>query len=543
MTSLKTLFTQKHFLWIVYAFSAGVVLLQVLGVIGYPAWTIAVLLVILGYILFSSNLYGVYLTTALLPWYTVMHTAHLGSISMWRIVVIVLFLKIFFSHLSKPTTNLKTIILHAFKEASDFLNSFDFALIILLLFCGLSILWAGFKVPAIKEIIFILNAYLYYLCVKMVINTESNAKQLLKYAAYSVGVIVLIGFIQWLLNFFMDFWFFWQYWAVRVSSVYYGDQLAGVLQYSNSWFSVDGGGRSLRMFSILPDSHSFALIAVYGMAFLLPFTAEPKTINEFGKKVFNKARLAIWYIIRFFGLAVVLSGTRGVWVGMLLPLVLLCGLYFKKIARPLTKKLLIPIIFIILFFPLTIVFDAAFRYIHSSASESSFSRALSIVNKNEESNKGRLEMWSNSIKYAVSHPVGTGLNNFIVAVTSVNHKEVKYKSIAEEVNQTYNLPQKYITAHNLFLQVWVELGWLGVILFVYLSWQVVKLFGLYFWKVKDQLNFSSLTVSAWFVVMLWLVGYAVFDVTLLNDRVLLYTFLGLAVSFRLMDLLPEGKHE
>jgi hypothetical protein len=66
---------------------------------------------------------------------------------------------------------------------------------------------------------------------------------------------------------------------------------------------------------------------------------------------------------------------------------------------------------------------------------------------------------------------------------------------------------------------------------------------LYFWKVKDQLNFSSLTVSAWFVVMLWLVGYAVFDVTLLNDRVLLYTFLGLAVSFRLMDLLPEGKHE
>jgi hypothetical protein len=153
---------------------------------------------------------------------------------------------------------------------------------------------------------------------------------------------VAVGSLQFVATFLVPQYYFWQYWATMVSKVYYGQSLASVLVYSNSWFSYTSDIPDLRMFSIMPDSHSFAVIAAMLMIYLLPLTYffgdKELFKRETLKLVPNKISYFIWSAVRFSGLAVIFSGTRGVWVGMAAPFLLSIIFYIKGIARPIMTK-------------------------------------------------------------------------------------------------------------------------------------------------------------------------------------------------------------
>lgn len=533
MRHIKYFLHHRLSILVTYGLVTSIVVLQALGILG-GGWSFVSLFIICLYILVAPIFNAFLLAVSLIPWYTVVPSEYSQTLAQWRFVFALLFVRAFIVKLFRRRPQ-KNFTLHIFKEISEWFTSFDGSLLLFLVFAGITLLWTTFFTQGVKELLFIVNIYLLYVTARMLVSTKQEVQKTLLYLAISTAVIVTIGFLQWLLSFFLDFWFFWQYWAVRVSSLYYGSELASVLQYSNSWFADSQNGKALRMFSILPDSHSFALVAVYGIAFLLPFILLCKNlIPRYGEKIAKRTKLGLWYIIRFFGLAVVLSGTRGVWVGMLLPLVVLSALYVKRIGRPLVKKLVIPILLIILFFPITLVLDAAFHYVHQGSSQNPLGRALSIVDKSEASNKGRIAIWKQSLDFAFRHPFGVGINNFIVSLEQ--DKTQNYKGAAETLNETYNLPQRYVTAHNLYLQVLVELGVIGLVLFFVLVWSILKTYSVYVWQNINEITFESMAVSGWLLVLLWLLGYAFFDVTLLNDRVLMYTLLGLAVTSRIIEL-------
>jgi O-antigen ligase len=416
------------------------------------------------------------------------------------------------------------------KKIKRYLFAWDWWFLLFGLATIISLFIAKYPVESVKHILFLMNAALVYIVVRMVVKTGDQVKSLMLAVIVSLGIIVLLGYMQLIATFFAAQYYFWQYWATMISAVFYGPSLANVLIYSNSWFSYTGGAPSLRMFSIMPDSHSFAMVAAFLIAFLLAFTYRKKTTDD--SSVQKLEHYGLWSMIRFSGFAVVLAGTRGVWVGMLAPLVLGIFFYFKKVARPLMKRLTVALLMIVLLFALSPFINQGLNLIRAGGKfqEDFLDRAASIYDLQEQSNVGRLQIWEESAVYALRHPLGIGYGNFIVSLVQDIPDGTPFEKVGEIKNTRYNLPQKFVTAHSLYLHVLVELGLVGlvalagaIISYVYKIYQFLLAY-------QDDRNLYSYFVITFGFVMVWFFAYSVFDGTLFNDRILLYSFTGLALS-------------
>jgi O-antigen ligase len=396
----------------------------------------------------------------------------------------------------------------------------------------LSMLVARYPVESAKQIIFVANAALLYVVVRFVVTGKEHIRSVIAAAATSTGLIVALGYMQYIATFFSVQYYFWQYWAMRVSSLYYGQGLADVLAYSNSWFSTSTSGSSLRMFSIMPDSHSFAMVAALFVAFVL-------SIMYFRKQE-AKRNGWLWFLVVIGALAIMFAGTRGVWVGMLAPLVVAPVLYYKRVARSTMKLNLAVYGIILLLFVLSPLISQGIGFIRSVGLGSFLDRATSVYDLSEQSNVGRIEIWKESSRYAVTHPLGVGYGNFIVSLVHDIPAGTSYESIGELPNKRYNLPQKFITAHNLYLHVLVELGALGLIAFSGFILSVLCSLWKFLQTHAESLHAGY--IATFGLIGIWFLAYAVFDVTLFNDKILLYTFTGLGLAGVTLQHYQSDKH-
>jgi O-antigen ligase len=351
----------------------------------------------------------------------------------------------------------------------------------------------------------------------MLVITE-NKEQVIGYIkAFCVSAIAIIalGYIQFIATFFSSTYHFWQYWATVISRSYYGSALSDSLVYSNSWFSFNtGAAPSLRMFSILPDSHAFALVGVMVLAPL--FYLLQQTQNKTGRRLY-------WISIVLTVISIGLSGTRGAWAGLVVPAIFWLYMRYKNISK---KELYIfssAFIFFILFVVCSPFVQKIFSDFERGYNSGNFiTRAESIYDLQESSNKGRILIWEHTLAYDVKHPVlGSGLGNFVI---TLNPGSKDYNYLANTNEKEFNLPGRYITAHDLYLDVLSETGIFGLLAFLLYFWQVCKS---HWQEIKAKMN-------PWFVyeffILIWIVGYSLFDGTLINDRVLLYFLIGLAIS-------------
>src|SRR3989338_1854307 len=525
----------------------------------WPNWVAWINFGMLGAaMLFLPVIEGLKLFIVSIPFFVVLPNPYLPALAMWRPLILVLGFRWVMSSVipsaswrtESTTKNLDAgprSGMTRWRLVKSAFGPWDRVGLYLILWMLASLLWAKFPVQGLKQIIFILNAYFIYVIASSVIKTREQVWSVLKTTAVSLGIIVSLGYVQFIATFFVDMYYFWQYWALRVSSLYYGLSLAKVLQYSNSWFTTVEGERSLRMFSIMPDSHSFALICVFLIAFTLPFLwywhtaegnplarGEPSAVPGRFRKLI---RYELWSVIRFSGLAVVLSGTRGVWVGSLAPLLVSVILYAKNIGRPIMKKIMLSLLLILLLFPLSPLINLGLNRVrHLNFEENFLDRAASIFDVDEMSNVGRLIIWKDSLAYPMGHPLGTGYDNFIVSLFEQVPRDAVYAELGEVHNERYNLPQKYITAHSLYIQFLIELGLLGLALFAcyWLSflWQTAK----FFWDNRETRDGLVLFVTNAALVILWILAHGVFDLTIFNDKVLLLVFLTLAMVRGVMKL-------
>ncbi len=445
------------------------------------------------------------------------------QVPIWRPLLIFLFtvmiVKIVWGY------GVKGGILGAIKNAYNYLLTYEKLLVVFFFLAICSVLWSRFGSHAISQIIFLINAGILYLIVRISVN-ENNFKHYLKAFKVSLLIIIALGFLQYTLSLFASPYYFWQYWATLVSSTYYGQYLGNVLTYSNSWFSADGAGNSLRMFGILQDTHAFAVMGIFAIS--LWISVATKLPPQENIKSFFKQQSWKWWIgLVLLCFAIIASGTRGVWVAMFVPTLVALYLIFTNRQKIIGYAQIIVTALIILLFIISPYITMGLNYLRTINSDDNFlSRASSIYDLDESSNAGRIEMWKNSVSYGLRHPLGAGYGNFI---TSISDNVSDYNQVAEVNNKKYNLPQKYITAHSLYLQILVELGWAGIILF--------GLIGLnFFWNVwlalSDANKISSL--NKWILAnlsfaVLWVLAYGFFDVTILNERVLLYLFAILAI--------------
>jgi O-antigen ligase len=495
-------------------------------------WSNSLVWLNLGLLLAFLALCPVYESLLLLilsiPFYVAIPNSRFDSLSMWRVLYLALFVvwlirdkKLFAPRSLGGGWKIKEI---HFLPWDKYLGWF----VLVGLFLGL--VFGNFKLEAVKQVFFLINIYFLYVILINTLKSKQQIFELIRYVIWSFAIIITFGFAQLFGSLMTDIGTFWVFWAVNVTKLYYGASFAAVSLYSNSWFAYSGqNSMDLRMFSIMPDSQSFAYICFFALCMSTALT----------RNVFKHIKKWLWSGIRFAGLAMILSGTRAVWVGMVAPFAAVVAAYYKNFQKHLAKKFLWPFIIIFVLFAVSPLINQGLSYLRVEKFKENFLvRAETIYDVNETSNQGRIAMWLSSGEYFLTHPWGVGFNNFLVSFSQgVSGKN--YDQVSQEINARYNLPAKYVSAHSLYLQVLVETGVIGFGLFVAFWVCIIRYFWEFVRNYEKTEDFLIYFVAQALLMVLWILLAAVFDITLLNDKVLMYFLINIGLA----GLIVKRYHE
>ena len=460
-----------------------------------------------------------------LPFMVIVPNSVIANLPMWRPLAVFLFLVITIKYLISSKF---TIISAITRFANERLASWDKWLYILGGVAIASLVVARFPEHGAKQVLFLLNIYLVYLSSLLAVETVEQKASLISYLKASLLFTVALGFLQYGATLFSQPYYFWQYWAQLVSALYYGLPLAEVLSYSNSWFSANGSGQSLRMFGILQDTHAFGVIVIFALALWLSeinFEAKINSIKSFVSSQTSR----FWVGLVLICFAIVASGTRGIWVAMMVPLALSVIIIYKFRAKWLLFFSLVSYGLVIVLFILSPWISMGLNWIRTVNTDDNFlDRATSIYDLNESSNVGRLEIWQASLSYAVRNPLGSGYGNFITSISDIP-AGVSYEEASSQKDLKFNLPEKFVTAHSSYLHILVELGIIGLIFFLGLWFSWARQVWVYLKSREFEINKNTLLIANVAMAVIWLLAYGLFDVTILNERVLLYLMALLAI--------------
>ncbi|MEK7075451.1 MAG: O-antigen ligase family protein, partial [Patescibacteria group bacterium] len=421
-----------------------------------------------------------------IPLYLILPNFQLETLSTWRFTFLALFVKYWLQN-KKQGLRIK------FAPWDKYLGWFAVAVLISVIFSN-----AGF-VLGLKKFVFGLNIYLLYLVVLNVLKDKEKTLLVIKTMLWSLASIIVLGFVQLVIFSFSNIYYFWQYWATYVARVFYGASLADSVVYSNSWFNFSSTGQSLRMFSTLPDSHAFAVICIFALVAIVSlFVLEKEKRN-------TATKVLLWILMLLSVLGIIFSGTRGVWVGIVVPVVFLGYFYFKHYGRKLLKPVALPILIFFICLALSPFIQRGINSFGQNASSNFLQMAGSIYDLGESSNAGRLQIW----KYTLTKII---LPNPVVGIGYGNFASVLSASLEED----FNLPKQYITAHSLYLDIFSEVGILGLLaILAFLKALFLNLYSFF----KKHYLFSEdplvvFVVSAG-ISFVWLFTYSLVDGTIM----------------------------
>ena len=439
------------------------------------------------------------------------------SMASWRILLSILFFVWFFKTVGYNPINWFKYFKKIFISIRS--SKFYLSLFVFLLISILSLIIAEDIAVGVKKILFLANIFVFYILIVNIIKTKKSFLRVIKALAIAGGLTIIIGFFQLLSVLKYPLYAFWQFWAENVSTVFYGKNLGELMSYSNTWFSYyDSAPPTLRFFSIMPDSHSFAMICIFSAPLFLILIF----YNSFLLKRINAPSifpLKTFFILSILG--IILSGSRGAWLSIIFPLVILFYLFFKKIEPFLSRRVFVPLISFFLLFAISIFYPPVFYKFQSwqSGQEISgdslifFKRARSISDISEVSNKGRIEIWQQTIYSIARHPIlGIGIGNYPLAL-----------------DQNISAAKRGSSAHNLYLDIATETGIFGILAFLAILYFILKKSWMIFRKSPDNLfKFYALCFG---IFLIWILGYSFFDVTLFNDKVLMFFMVELGLLF------------
>ena len=449
------------------------------------------------YFIFSPLEDSLWVFVASIPLFVALPiTESFDSMANWRILLAILFLVMFF----KSGISVK----HYYR--AEYLTG-----IFLLIGC-LSLLIADDVCVGVKKLLFIINIFLLYIIIRNL--AAKNKKIIFKIIGaikVAIGLTLGIGFLQLIMVFFINLHQFWHLWDRNVINVFYGQNLSNLLSYSNTWFSYYSYQLpTLRMFSVFPDSHSFAFFCILALPFfLMAIFLNPRE---------KKGRTTLFYFLLVLCLlAVIFSGSRGAWLSAIG--VFLLFLFFGFLNNWKKQIQLILGCLIIFFFLLPIASAILFlpQYIQSGqeaiSGVSLFERARSVIDFTEISTKSRLEIWQRTSDSIIKHPLlGVGIGNYPLIL-----------------NEPLSSAKKGASAHNLYLDFASEMGIFALLILLAIFWYIFK----DAWQIFSQHKklFFRAWVGFFLLALIWILGYSLFDVVLLNDKVFLFFVASLGLLY------------
>jgi O-antigen ligase len=477
---------------------------------------------IIFYMLFSPPEDSLSLTIMSIPLFVALPISDsFDSMANWRILIVVLFFCLFFkkgisAFIAKDSSG-RYVIKEKFKH-----YGLEYLLLWFFVIAALSILVASYKILAIKKLLFLGNILVLFVIIRNLARSKEAIFKIIKSAAVGAIAVIGVSLIQLLVTLFVPLYNFWQFWAGRVILAFYGRNLSQLLSYSNTWFSYFSNSPPiLRVFSVFPDSHSLAMFSILSLPVFLALAVYFN--DQKPKKIF------FWTMSVLALLGAVLSGSRGVWLSFIPVLAAAVLLYFKKINRYLTKKVMSGLLLFVAVFLLSSFYAPLYykaQSLQGNMDEEAlnlFNRARSISDLDELSNKTRLEIWGASIKSILGHPLlGVGLGNYITVL-----------------NEDASAAKQGASAHNLYLDFTTEIGILGGLLLILIFAEILRTSWLISKRAEEQyFKIFGLAFSLYF---LWAMIYSLFDVVLLNDKVLMFFVVGAGILYSIRGISPEIK--
>jgi len=466
------------------------------------------------------------------------------SLSVWRFLILILFFKMayekFFAFQATDSNRKIFVLKMVLKELKSGLKrakktNYYRLLFLAMAFLGiavLSLLFSENKEAGIKKILFLTNIFLLFPIIIYSVKKKNDVLEIMKSILFSSAMMVLIGFFQLAFTFLVPLYTFWQFWAGNVIRTFYGINLSYLLSYSNTWFSYYGDAipPTLRMFSTMPDSHSFAMFIIVSIpvAFSLLFYK----LN--GQKKFLSSIIILFFLAIFF------SGSRGAWVGGVIAFLtsFLLFLYSKypkfnirKFAAPDKSFSRILVYFMLLLFmsmPVSSFVlkanqEAQLARINIQLSEEEkkksaiFQRAISISDFSEISNKGRLQIWREAIDSIAKRPfLGVGFGNFPLVL-----------------GENISASKKGSSAHNIYLDIASEIGIIGLFAFLFLLSEIVMT--AYDSFLKMECAWLKMLSGSFLISFIWILSYGFFDVVIFNDKVLMMVVIVVGILYAVKD--------
>ncbi|MEX0877472.1 MAG: O-antigen ligase family protein [Candidatus Spechtbacterales bacterium] len=380
--------------------------------------------------------------------------------------------------------------------------------ILFLLLASVSVFVGPDTIAGLMRFVFILNAVMLFIVIRsLVIKNKENAMSFAKNFAYSGILAVAFGYVQFIAAYFVPAWVFHYWWGQMVSVAQYGQQWGDITtNFGNTWFSYSGNTLRLRMFSTFPDSHSFPMYVIMTFPALFMWLS-----GRFGAGFRSHLRVSLVLFVGFgvINLALILSGTRGIWLASVVALFVVALFKATKIDKKYRRIVLSSLLVFLLMFPLYFGI-VSFRQFQDTEfdTSASFARIRSIIDFGETSNQGRIFIWKKSIEYIVHSPVwGVGIGNYPVVL-----------------NEPQSASAAGASAHNLYLHIASTIGIIGLLAFLWMMFEIVKE-SIKYLKTHVQKGGSDPALGLYIAMMLfslaWVGAYLMTDAALYDGRALL----------------------
>ena len=297
------------------------------------------------------------------------------------------------------------------------------------------------------------------------------ANRAIKVILHSAFVAALIGFIQFLAQFFVGAQPLMSWWVHNIGPIFWGKTVAETVGAYQSLLVNLGGETVMRLVSLFPDPHMAAFY--FGMTAFLSLSL------IFNPQTTKKSRL--WYSVIGLSLllATLLTFSRGAYLALIVAGIVGLVIYWKCLSISLKRV------------ASAIVVMAALALILPGNPISD--RLHSSFDQLDNSVAERALIWSQATQIIAEHPLlGVGLGNYAYHLEPAAH---------------YRTP---IYAHNTYLDIAVELGILPAVLFALLI----------IYSITTSLITNTHHSRALALTLIFFATYALIDTPIFSPRVL-----------------------
>lgn len=362
-----------------------------------------------------------------------------------------------------------------------------------LLWVGVSLFWSPRLDLALPKVAFLFNLLPLFLVWQWYAGERVLALRLVRIFLWGATTAAIISLLIFFTQFFLGAGTTFHFLIEQVLPFFLGRELASIVAHYPSLLVNIGGVTWLRATAFFPDPHVasffFGMSGFLALGFSQLGKTDPRTFSMAG--------------ILF--LADLLTFSRGGYLGLIVGGIA----YLALIEQPFRTFSVKRRILHILFLPLLIVMLAA----------PVISRLVTSFTLNDASSIERLILWTSALETIGENPVfGTGIGNYLSSV----------HPLASSTTPFY--------AHNLFLDLGLELGVIGCIFFLSFFFSTAASV----WKRKDR---DSLTVGIFAALLLYLT-HSFFETALFSVHVtiLLVFLFALIAGLRKTNLL-QSNHE